>query len=62
MDTDGGRDRILYFDAFNGVSGDMILGGLLDLGLPLEHLRRRLASLRRFSASLSARLPSASTS
>ena len=45
METDGGRDRILYFDAFNGVSGDMILGGLLDLGLPLDHLRRRLASL-----------------
>jgi uncharacterized protein (TIGR00299 family) protein len=45
MGTDAGRDRILYFDAFNGVSGDMILGGLLDLGLPLDHLRRRLAAL-----------------
>ena len=45
MGTDGGQDRILYFDAFNGVSGDMILGGLLDLGLPLEYLRGRLAAL-----------------
>lgn len=45
MGTDGSRDPILYFDAFNGVSGDMILGGLLDLGLPLDTLRRRLAPL-----------------
>jgi len=25
--------RILYFDCYSGVSGDMILGALLDLGL-----------------------------
>jgi len=28
--------RILYFDCFNGASGDMILGACLDAGLPLE--------------------------
>lgn len=37
--------RILYFDAFNGASGDMILGALLDAGLPLDRLREALGSL-----------------
>jgi uncharacterized protein (TIGR00299 family) protein len=36
---------ILYFDCFSGASGDMILGALLDLGLPLDELRRALGSL-----------------
>jgi uncharacterized protein (TIGR00299 family) protein len=34
---------IAYFDCFSGSSGDMILGALLDAGLPLAHLKRRLA-------------------
>ena len=37
--------RILYFDCFNGASGDMILGALLDAGVPLEGLRTALGSL-----------------
>jgi uncharacterized protein (TIGR00299 family) protein len=37
--------RILYFDCFNGASGDMILGALLDAGLPLVALRDALGSL-----------------
>jgi uncharacterized protein (TIGR00299 family) protein len=37
--------RVLYFDCFNGAAGDMILGALLDAGLPLEHLRGALGSL-----------------
>jgi pyridinium-3,5-bisthiocarboxylic acid mononucleotide nickel chelatase len=37
--------RILYFDCFNGASGDMVLGALLDAGLPIEELRRALGSL-----------------
>src|SRR3954454_23813018 len=37
--------KLLYFDCFNGASGDMILGALLDAGLPLEELRRALGSL-----------------
>jgi pyridinium-3,5-bisthiocarboxylic acid mononucleotide nickel chelatase len=35
----------LYFDCFSGISGDMVLGALLDAGLPLDDLRRALGSL-----------------
>jgi len=34
-----------YFDCFSGASGDMVLGALLDLGLPLDGLRSALGSL-----------------
>jgi pyridinium-3,5-bisthiocarboxylic acid mononucleotide nickel chelatase len=37
--------RLLYFDCFAGASGDMMLGALLDAGLPLEALREALGSL-----------------
>ena len=37
--------KLLYFDCFSGASGDMILGALLDAGLPLEALREALGSL-----------------
>ena len=37
--------KTLYFDCFSGASGDMVLGALLDLGLPLESLRGALGSL-----------------
>ena len=37
--------NLLYFDAFNGVSGDMVLGALVDLGLPVKHLKQELAGL-----------------
>jgi hypothetical protein len=37
--------RILYFDCFSGISGDMVLGALLDAGLPLKDLQRALGSL-----------------
>jgi len=47
--------RILYFDCFNGVSGDMMLGALLDAGLPLEELRRALGSLAIEGAAVSAK-------
>jgi uncharacterized protein (TIGR00299 family) protein len=37
--------RLLYFDCFAGASGDMMLGALLDAGLPMEALREALGSL-----------------
>jgi len=37
--------KILYCDAFSGVSGDMLLGGLLDLGVPLNKLQNAIDSL-----------------
>lgn len=37
--------RILYFDTFAGISGDMTVGALLALGLPFDHLRDALAEL-----------------
>jgi pyridinium-3,5-bisthiocarboxylic acid mononucleotide nickel chelatase len=35
----------LHFDAFNGISGDMMLGALVDLGVPLESLKSGLSRL-----------------
>jgi uncharacterized protein (TIGR00299 family) protein len=37
--------RVLYFDCFSGISGDMALGALIDAGLPLDELKRALGSL-----------------
>lgn len=37
--------RILYFDCFSGISGDMIIGALLDLGLNINFLKKELKKL-----------------
>ncbi len=37
--------RVAYIQSIGGASGDMLLGALLDLGLPLETLRRELTKL-----------------
>ena len=36
---------LAYFDCFSGASGDMILGALVDAGVPVEVLRERLSGL-----------------
>ncbi len=35
----------LHFDCFNGISGDMTIGALVDLGVEIEELQRRLQGL-----------------
>ena len=37
--------RVVYFDCASGASGDMLLGAVVDLGLPLDTLRGELAKL-----------------
>lgn len=37
--------KVLYFDAFNGIAGDMVLGALIDMGLPVDHLQSELSKL-----------------
>src|SRR5579862_6750948 len=37
--------KTLYFDCFSGISGDMTIGALLDLGLDFEHLKTELSKL-----------------
>ena len=37
--------RIAYFDCFSGISGDMILGAMLDAGLELDLLNGEIAKL-----------------
>ena len=37
--------KIIYFDCFSGIAGDMTIGALLDLGLPFEYLKEQLGKL-----------------
>ena len=37
--------KCIYFDCFAGISGDMTLGALLDLGVPLSYLTEELGRL-----------------
>ena len=44
-----------FFDCFAGISGDMTLGALIDLGLPVEELQGLIAALGLADVSLTAR-------
>jgi pyridinium-3,5-bisthiocarboxylic acid mononucleotide nickel chelatase len=37
--------KLVYFDCFSGISGDMTLGALVDAGVSLDHLREQLHGL-----------------
>jgi len=47
--------RIAYFDCPSGAAGDMIMGALVDAGVPFETLREELAKLRLVGFSLERR-------
>ena len=38
--------KIAYFDCFSGISGDMILGAFIDLGLDLDKLTGHLSKMK----------------
>ena len=37
--------RTLLYDCFSGISGDMHIGAMVDIGVPVDHLRGELAKL-----------------
>ena len=37
--------KLVYFDCFSGISGDMVLGALVDAGAPLERIEAELRKL-----------------
>ncbi len=37
--------KILYYDVFCGISGDMNLGALVELGVPFDYLKLELSKL-----------------
>jgi uncharacterized protein (TIGR00299 family) protein len=47
--------RIAYFDCFSGVAGDMIIGALLDAGLPFDDLKREVSKIGITGYNLSAK-------
>lgn len=38
--------KILYLDCFAGISGDMFLGALIDLGLSVDYLKKELKKIK----------------
>ena len=37
--------KILYYDCFSGISGDMNLGAMIDLGVDISYLKSELNKL-----------------
>ncbi len=37
--------KIAYLNPFSGISGDMLLGALVDAGVPLAHLKKELKKI-----------------
>ncbi|HHT9113420.1 MAG: nickel pincer cofactor biosynthesis protein LarC [Planctomycetes bacterium] len=46
--------KIVYFDCFSGISGDMILGAFVDAGLDINFLKEQLAQLHLHGYEISA--------
>ena len=49
------RKIVIYFDCFSGISGDMILGACVGLGIDLKEIRKGLRSLNVKGYKLSSR-------
>ena len=45
LERGAGVGKLLFFDCFSGVAGDMTIAALLDLGIPFEVVQQAVASL-----------------
>jgi uncharacterized protein (TIGR00299 family) protein len=45
--------KVLYFDPIVGVSGDMMLAALIDCGVPVDYLRKKLKFIGNFELTVS---------
>jgi len=54
-DLESKSDRVLYIEPFSGISGDMMVAALLDLGCELEELEEKLKLLHLTGYRLSSR-------